>query len=84
MEQICLTCYNQPSSRSFNCVCETKNKGEFIFYTKVADAKLYNDTTGILTHYENMLNYVNPEAWIWIFDCKDYKLKHSLQIKTVH
>jgi len=64
MERVCLTCFEQPSSHSFNCVCETNNKKEFIFYTKVADAKLYKDKDGILKHYENMLNYVNPESWI--------------------
>jgi hypothetical protein len=62
-------------------VCEINDK-EYIFYTKISDSILYNDTDGILKHYENMLNYVEPKSWIWIVNCDSYSLKHSLEIKT--
>ncbi len=55
---------------------------EAVFYTKVADAKLYYDTDGIISHYENLLNKVNPIKWVWIFDCDGFGLKHSLELKT--
>ncbi len=55
---------------------------EAVFYTRVADAKLYYDTDGILAHYENLLNRVNPVRWVWIFDCNGFELKHSLELKT--
>ena len=79
---ICQTCYQEPGSHSFHLCCETKNINELVFYTKVADAKKYNDTNGILEHYKNTFDYYNPESWIWIFDCKDYGLKHSFEVRT--
>ena len=63
-------------------VPRTDNLKEVIFYTKVANAIKYDDTDGIITHYTNLLNLVNPDQWIWIFDCNQFGLKHSLELKT--
>lgn len=85
IEDYCLTCYQIPSAHSFEMVCHvprTDNIKEVIFYTKVADAIKYNDTEGILNHYENLLNLVNPDQWIWIFDCDQFGFKHTLELKT--
>ena len=81
MDKVCLKCYEKPKSHSFNCVCEINDR-EYIFYTKISESILYNDTDGILKHYENMLNYVEPKSWIWIVNCDGYSLKHSLEIRT--
>ena len=81
MEHICTICAKQPDSHSFMCLCKTINN-KYIFYTKFASAKLYNDTEGITTHFENLLKFVNPSSWIWIVDCNGFGLKHSLEIKT--
>ena len=81
MENICPICVKQPNAHSFMCLCQTISN-KYIFYTKFASAKLYNDTEGILKHHENLLNFVNPSSWIWIVDCNGFGLKHSLEIKT--
>lgn len=82
MNNICTKCYENPGSHSFNCLCSTNNINQYVFYTNVPSAKIYKDTEGILNHYSNMLHYVNPDSWIWIFDCRNFGLIHSLEIKT--
>jgi hypothetical protein len=81
----CDVCHQIPSSHSFEVVCHVPridNIKEIIFYTKVANAIKYDDTEGILNHYENLLRLENPDQWIWIFDCDHFGLKHSLELKT--
>ena len=85
IEDYCMICHQTPSAHSFEMVCRvprTDNLQEVIFYTKVANAIKYDDTKGILNHYENLLRFVNPDKWIWIFDCDQFGLKHSLEMKT--
>ncbi len=90
MENICKYCYNNPKSHSFSLISdyiikENIGNGENIgklFYTKIADAKLYDDSEGIISHYENYLNFIKPDNWIWIIDFEDIELKHTLQINT--
>jgi hypothetical protein len=53
-----------------------------IFYTCPADAIEYNDTNGILSHYENMLKINGDKEWIWIFNCDRMELKHSMEFNT--
>ncbi len=85
IEDYCITCHNLPSAHSFEVICNVPRKDnlkEVIFYTKVANAIKYDDSEGIINHYENLLNLVNPDQWIWIFDCDQFGLKHSIEIKT--
>jgi hypothetical protein len=93
----CYKCYNNKLSHSFrliepqniilynlqnNLLNNLLNENNYIFYTKIAEAKDYNDTKGILQHYRNLLHIVSPNKWIWIFDCKDLELKHCFEIST--
>ena len=81
----CYICHQIPFAHSFEVVCRVPridNIKEIIFYTKVANAIKYDDSDGIINHYINLLNIVNPEQWIWIFDCDQFGLKHSLELKT--
>ncbi len=82
----CEDCVKQPNSHSFELLCKVyeKDNGNLvhIYYTKVSNAIKYNDTEGILRHYENLLSYSEPDKWVWIFDCEGFGLKHSLEIKT--
>lgn len=81
MDKICMTCYKDPTAHSFMFVCKTNNTlDEHIYYTKVSTAKNYNDKEGIIDHYKNLLHIMNPESWIWIFDCKDFEAKHYLEV----
>ena len=86
MEHICKTCYENPGSHSFTILSSIKSleldKNIHIFYTKISTAKKYNDSDGILNHYTNYLNYINPDMWIWIVDFDGFEMKHYLEIKT--
>ena len=57
MNIICEKCMMDPTSHSFKKISE-KN-GVITYYTNPTKAKLYNDTTGILEHYNNALNILN-------------------------
>ena len=61
MELICTDCNKNPMSHSFNFLNCYKNNNEYIhlFYTRISDAKKYNDTFSIINHYNNLLNYNN-------------------------
>jgi hypothetical protein len=85
MENICKTCFESPGSHSFSYLCKTTNINinEYVFYTCIANAKLYNDTNGILKHYSNYLEIMNPDLWIWIFNCDGFSMKHYFDIHTI-
>jgi hypothetical protein len=82
----CQDCIDIPNSHSFELLCKSRhsvtNQDVIFYYTKVSNAIKYNDTNGILEHYENLLTKSNPDSWIWVFDCNGFGLKHSLEIKT--
>jgi hypothetical protein len=77
MERICKTCALYPKSHSFRELIQ-ENKIHY-FYTKPADSILYYDTNGILSHYENVMKSIHGERWSWIFDMKEFSVKHLLQ-----
>lgn len=80
MEHICETCFKDPTSHSFSQVDSIDNIQ--VFYTCPSIATKYYDKIGILEHYENTLNHHGSKPWIWIFDGKDFELKHALEIST--
>jgi hypothetical protein len=84
MEHICKICHSDPGSHSFSLLCTYNNNLEqvHLFYTRIADSKRYNDKEGIIKHYENYLNFINPISWTWIIDFDDFQLKHSLELST--
>jgi hypothetical protein len=84
MEHICKICHSDPGSHSFSLLCtyNDDNMKVHLFYTRIADSKRYNDKDGILKHYENYLNFINPISWTWIVDFDDFQLKHSLELST--
>jgi hypothetical protein len=69
-----------PTSHSFKKL--TEKNGVSIYYTNPTKAKLYKDTDGILSHYDNALAQVGNKKWIWIFDSDGFDLKHALEVKT--
>ncbi len=81
----CNKCLINNKAHSFSLL-ETKkniyNKNISVFYTCPGIAEQYDDTDGILNHYKNFLNFVNPDEWIWIFDCNLLSFKHCFEIKT--
>ena len=88
--EYCKICNDLPNAHSFELFCsgidiieKDENKKQVsVFYTRVANAIRYDDTKGILEHYNNLLKLENPKKWIWIFDCSGFEWKHSVEIKT--
>ena len=80
MQNICLKCHINPLAHSFKIIKEDSEKT--VFYTCPADAEEYNDTNGILLHYENILKFNENKNWIWVFNCDRLEVKHSLEFNT--
>jgi hypothetical protein len=80
MQNICPKCHINPQAHSFRIIKEDSTKT--VFYTCPADAEEYNDTNGILLHYENMLTNNGKKDWIWVFDCDRLQIKHALEFNT--
>jgi hypothetical protein len=80
MQEICPKCHINPQAHSFKIIKEDSTKT--VFYTCPADAREYNDTTGILLHYDNMLKKNGNKDWIWVFDCDRLQIKHTLEFNT--
>ena len=80
MEKICQKCTMDPTSHCFKKISE-KN-GTYIYYTNPSKAKLYTDTEGILSHYDNALKQIGDKKWIWIFDSDGFDLKHAMEVKS--
>lgn len=68
-----------PSNHSLTKLKEINNT--IYYYSCPSEAKLYFDTNGIIHHYNGILSEI-PEnkKWIWIFDSKNFGLKHFIQI----
>jgi len=77
---ICLICYQDPTSHSFSKICEIDDVCHF--YTKPAAATKYNDQAGILNHINNLLNKYKERTWSWTIDGNDFTLKHALELGT--
>ena len=74
---MCQICFDEPNSHSFYFL-KTED-GVNYYYTCPARATKYWDTEGIINHYKEILDLNGDKPWVWIFDSKDFGLKHSLQ-----
>jgi hypothetical protein len=79
MPFICNICQSDPTSHSLTYLGLRDDIA--YYYTCPAKATKYYDTDGIITHYDGVLSQ-NTNKWIWIFDCKDYTMKHLLEINV--
>jgi hypothetical protein len=79
MNYTCPLCRIDPSNHSLTKIKETEKY--IYYYSCPSQAKLYFDTNGIINHYNGMLSEIpKNKKWIWIFDSKDFDLKHFIQI----
>jgi hypothetical protein len=78
MKYICPVCKLLPSSHSLTQVVE--KKGIIYYYTCPAQAILYYDVNGIVSHYDGVLSDM-PEnkEWVWIFDSLGFSIIHAMQ-----
>ena len=72
----CEICIREPGSHSFKKLCILENIT--YFYTCPNDAKKYDDVSGILLHYENMISSRETDNWTYILDCSGFRLKHMV------
>ena len=73
----CPICELNPGSHSLTKMYERENV-EY-YYTCPAKATRYNDTVGIIAHYEGVLREIN-KPWVWVFDGEGFNFMHSLEI----
>mgnify|MGYP001175049477 FL=1 len=74
---ICNICHLEPGSHSLKKISENENTT--IYYTCPAQATKYYDCSGIIQHYDNELQTIKTEKWIWVMDCKGFDMKHFMQ-----
>jgi hypothetical protein len=81
----CDICKVEPGAHSFTYLFRTKRKDiyEYVFYTCVGDAKRYGDADNVVKHYQNCLNLMNPDSWIWIFNCDGFTMRHYTEFATI-
>lgn len=81
----CDICKVEPGAHSFTYLFRTKRKDiyEYVFYTCVGDARRYGDADNVVKHYENCLNLMNPDSWIWIFNCDGFTMRHYTEFSTI-
>ena len=81
----CEVCKKEPGAHSFTYYCRTKKKDiyEYVFYTCVGDARRYGDADNVVKHYQNCLNMMNPDSWIWIFNCDGFTMRHYTELSTI-
>jgi hypothetical protein len=79
MELICKLCKTDPNIHSFNHISKY-DSNSYIFYTKITEVKDDDDESALITHYENYLEFINPDKWIWIINFNGFTLKHLMKI----
>lgn len=83
MPFICEDCQKDPTSHSLKNLGLSDFNGKEVtyFYTCPAKATKYNDSDGIIKHYNGVLSE-NKTDWIWILDGEGFGAKHLLEINV--
>ena len=87
--QPCIYCQENSNSHSFNILdyhSLNENNIQNLFYTKIADAELYNKPDTIIYHIEQTLKYNKihyDKEWMWIIDFNNSEFKHYISFNTV-
>jgi len=76
----CPACKLNPMCHSFSKISE--KDGVSNYYTCPAKAILFNDSKGILRHYEMELEDNAYKSWTWTFDCSGFTIAHAAEIQT--
>jgi hypothetical protein len=79
MEHICKLCFNNQDFHSFNHISKY-DLNSFIFYTKITTVNDNEDENALIAHYENYLEFINPDKWIWVVNFNGFTLKHLMKI----
>ena len=79
MDLICKLCNTNPNIHSFNHISKY-DLNSYMFYTKITEAKDDEDENALIAHYENYLEFINPDKWIWIINFDGFTFKHLMKI----
>lgn len=79
MELICKLCNTNPNIHSFNHISKFESNS-YIFYTKITEAKDNEDESALIAHYENYLEFINPDKWIWVINFNGFTFKHLMKV----
>lgn len=79
MESICKLCNVNPFIHSFNHISKY-DSNSYIFYTKITESKDDEDDEALISHYENYLEFINPDKWIWIINFNGFTFKHLMKV----
>ena len=79
----CAKCADNPNSHSFHHIGTTK-QGYEIIYTCPAKTLDFDGSDPQFVHYfDEHLRVLEGKPWVWIFDCKDYTIKHMLSMSNL-
>lgn len=67
------------NTHSFHEIARTPKFGRII-YTCISKAEDYSNKNAIVTHITNTLDTEPLIGWSWVFDCRDLKMKHTMQL----
>jgi hypothetical protein len=79
MELICKLCLINPGIHSFNHISKY-DSNSYIFYTKIIPVREDEDVDALIAHYENYLEFINPDKWIWIINFNGFTFTHLMKI----
>ena len=79
MDSICKLCNFNPNIHSFNHILKY-DSNSYMFYTKITEAKDDEDENALIAHYENYLEFINPDKWIWIINFNGFTFKHLMKV----
>lgn len=79
----CVKCKEYPNSHSFYHI-GTTNQGFEIIYTCPSKTLHFNGSDPLFVEYfDEHLRVLNGKPWVWIFDCKNYTMKHMVSIENL-
>lgn len=81
-KKICKYCKKDNYSHSFS-LFKKSNLGNDIFYTKISNAKMFNNPNSIIHHIEIELDNNNTNIWYWIIDFKNANTEHYFAFNTL-
>jgi hypothetical protein len=79
----CSKCADNPNSHSFHHIGTTKHGFEIIYTCPSKTLHFDGSDPQFVEYFDEHLRVLNGKSWVWIFDCKDYTMKHMLSMNNL-
>lgn len=79
----CSKCAANPNSHSFHHIGTTKQGYEIIYTCPSKTIGFDGSDPHFVKYFDEHLRVIDGKAWVWIFDCRDYTLKHMLSMENL-